>query len=91
MAHSLSAQKRIRQNDKRQSLNKWRKISFRTAIREYRESILHGTADEAQTLLNGLYKLLDKVCAKGAIHKKTASRYKSRLSLHLNKKRAAAA
>ncbi len=91
MAHSLSAKKRIRQNIKRRALNRWRKRGYRVAIRAYHETILHGTVDEAQSQLTDLYKMLDQVAAKGAIHKKTASRYKSRLAIRLNKKKAEAA
>ncbi len=87
MAHSLSAQKRIRQNAKSRATNRWRKVKFRNAIREYRETILHGTVEKATTELNGIYKLLDQVAAKNTIHKNTASRYKSRLAARLNKKR----
>lgn len=91
MAHSLSAKKRIRQNIKRRALNRWRKRGYRVAIREFHETILHGTVADAQTQLTGLYKMLDQVAAKGTIHKKTASRYKSRLALRLNKKKSEAA
>ena len=89
MAHSLSAKKRVRQNIKCRARNRWRKVKFRTAITKYRETILHGNVADAETQLRGIYKILDQVAAKGAIHKKTASRYKSRLSAKLNDKRAA--
>ena len=88
MAHSLSAKKRVRQNASSRSRNKWRKTQFRTAIKSYREAVLHGTVEESETQLKGLYKLLDQVAAAGALHKNTASRYKSRLSTLLNRKRA---
>ncbi len=91
MAHSLSAKKRIRQNFKSRARNRWRKIQFRSAINKYTETILHGTVDEAETQLKGIYKILDQVAAKGAIHKKTASRYKGRLTTKLNIKKAQAA
>lgn len=91
MAHSLSAKKRIRQNIKRRALNRWRKRGYRTAISTYHETILHGTVEDAQSQLTGLYKMLDQVAAYGTIHKKTASRYKSRLAIRLNKKKAEAA
>ena len=87
MAHSLSAKKRVRQNAKNRAANRWRKVKFRTAIRDYRETILHGTVEKATEQLNGIYKLLDQVAAKNTIHKNTASRYKSRLAARLNKKR----
>ena len=91
MAHSLSAKKRIRQNIKHRARNRWRKDRFRTAVRDFRQTILHGSVKDAQAKLNGLYKLLDQVAATGAIHKNTASRYKSRLTNHLNNKKTSAA
>ena len=90
MAHSLSAKKRVRQNVKRRAVNRWRKARYRSAIREYNEAILHGTVEEAENQLQGLYKLLDKVASTPTLHKNTASRYKSRLAAKLNAKKAAA-
>jgi small subunit ribosomal protein S20 len=91
MAHSLSAKKRIRQNVKHRARNRWRKVRFREAIKAYRETLLHGTVEKATEQLQSLYKLLDQVASKGTIHKNTASRYKSRLALRLNKKKSAGA
>ena len=91
MAHSLSAKKRVRQNEAHRSRNKWRKSRFRAAIKDYRETVLHGSPEDAETKLKGLYKLLDQVAATGTIHKNTASRYKSRLAASLNRKRTPAA
>jgi len=91
MAHSLSAKKRIRQNETARARNRWRKRSYRVAITEYAETILHGTVEQAEKELQALYKLLDRVAAKGVMHKNAASRYKSRLAAKLNAKRAAAA
>ena len=91
MAHSRSAKKRIRQNAKRRARNRWRKSKLRSAIKDYRQSILHGGVEEAQTKLNGLYKMLDQVASKGTIHRNAASRYKSRLADRLNQKKSQAA
>lgn len=91
MAHSLSAKKRIRQNVKHRARNRWRKDRYRTAIKEYSEVLLHGSVEDAQQKLSGLYKLLDKVAATPAMHQNTASRYKSRLTAKLNAKKAATA
>ncbi len=90
MAHSLSARKRVRQNATRRAENRWHKQRFREAIRTYRRTIQQGTAEEAESQLRGLTKLLDQVAAKGTIHRNTASRYKSRLAAHLNSKKTAA-
>lgn len=86
MAHSLSAKKRIRQNVTHQARNRWRRGAFRAAIRQYREALLHASNEEAKKQLDNIYKLLDRTAAKGAIHAKTAARYKSRLTVRLNKK-----
>ena len=91
MAHSVSARKRIRQNAKARSINRWRKITIRTAMKEYREAILHGTADDAKAKLSGLYKMLDQAASTSTMHKNTAARYKSRLTAKLNQKQAAKA
>ncbi len=87
MAHSLSAKKRVRQNLKRRAINRWRMNRIRGDVKDYRETLLHGTVEKAAEQLQKLYKLLDQVAAKGTIHKNAASRYKSRLTLRLNKKR----
>ncbi len=91
MAHSLSAKKRIRQNVKQRARNRWRKTRFREAAKEYREAILHGSVDDAQKQLDGLYKILDQVASTPAMHKNTAARYKSRLAARFNAKKAGAA
>jgi len=91
MAHSVSARKRIRQNAKARSVNRWRKGNIRTAMKEYRETLLHGSVEDAQTQLNGLYKLLDQAASTSTMHKNTASRYKSRLTTKLNQKQSAGA
>lgn len=91
MAHSLSAKKRVRQNIKHRALNRWRKTRVRTLIKEFDELILHGSNDDAQAKLVSLYKSLDQVAAKGALHKNTASRLKSRLTRTLNAKKTASA
>jgi len=90
MAHSVSAKKRIRQNAKHRARNRWRKQKFRTAIKDYREALLHASVDEAQAQLSNIYKVLDQVAAKGTLHRNTAARYKARLAARLNQKKAAA-
>ena len=91
MAHSLSAKKRVRQNASHRARNRWRKGRFRDAIAQYRETILHGSVEDAQKQLTGIYKLLDQVAATPALHRNTAARYKSRLAQKLNLKKTSAA
>lgn len=90
MANSVSARKRIRQNAKARSRNRWRKGNIRSAMKDYRETILHGTVEDAQSKLQGLYKMIDQAASRSTMHKNTASRYKSRLTATLNQKQAPA-
>lgn len=91
MAHSLSAKKRIRQNAKCRARNRWRKRGFRELVKEFDELILHGTNEQAEAKLREIYKNVDQVASTPAMHKNTASRYKSRLAARLNHKKTAAA
>ena len=84
MAHSLSAKKRIRQNAKCRARNRWRKAQVKEAIRAFDESLHEGNVTQAQEQLKAVYKQLDKVAAKGTIHKNTAARKKSRLARRLS-------
>lgn len=90
MAHSLSAKKRIRQNVKHRALNRWRKTRYRQSIKQFDETILHGSLEDAASQLKGLYKLLDQVASAGTIHKNAAARHKSRLAARLNVKKTTA-
>ena len=83
MAHSLSAKKRIRQNVKRRARNRWRKEQIKEAVRTFNEALRDGDKAKAAEQLKVVYQKLDKVAAKGTIHKNMASRKKSRLAKRL--------
>ena len=85
MAHSLSAKKRIRQNVKRRSRNRWRKSQVKDAIKAFDQAVHQGDAGKATEQLNLCYKKLDQISAKGAMHKNTAARKKAQLARRLNK------
>lgn len=85
MAHSLSAKKRVRQNVKRRSRNRWRKQQMKEALREFDDAVKAGDKAKAAEQLKVVYERVDKVAAKGTIHKNTANRRKSRLARMLNK------
>ena len=84
MANTSSAKKRIRQNVKRRARNRWRKELVKDAVRQFSQSVSDGDKGKAAEGLRAVYKQLDKVAAKGAIHKKTAARRKSRLAKRLS-------
>lgn len=77
MAHHKSALKRIRQSKKRRLYNRANKRLVKQAIRAVREAKTH---EEALQLLNKAYSVLDKVAARGVIHKNKAANHKSALA-----------
>jgi len=95
MAHSLSAKKRARQNLKIRLHNKQIKSRLRTVIKNTRELIAGYKAPkegekptDINMLLSSLstaYGVLDKAAKGGVIHKKKASRLKSRLAIAVAK------
>ncbi len=84
MAHSISAKKRIRQNVKSRARNRARKKVVKDAVRDFMEVAGGGDQAKAAETLKSAVKRIDKVAAKGAIHKNTAARRKSRLQKKLN-------
>ncbi len=91
MAHSLSAKKRIRQNEKRRARNRARKEQIKNVVKSFTTAITTGAIDKAEDALKAVASRLDKVAAKGTIHKNTAARKRSRLTKRLNAARAKAA
>ncbi len=84
MAHTLSAKKRMRQNAKSRALNRWRKRQIHGEVRDFLEAVQTGDAASAEQAYKKAARTLDKVAAKGTIHKNAAARRKSRLAKRLN-------
>ncbi|GMV98280.1 MAG: 30S ribosomal protein S20 [Phycisphaerae bacterium] len=84
MAHSLSAEKRIRQNAKRNALNKARKAQVKSKVRAFSEALTGGDKAKALEALRAAVKKVDQVAAKGTLHRNAAARKKSRLQKRLN-------
>ena len=83
MAQSLSAKKRIRQNEKARLRNRMRRSALKTEIRKFLAFIHDRDASAAAEQLKKVYKELDQVAAKGTIHRNTAARRKARLAKRL--------
>ena len=84
MAHSLSAKKRVRQNDRQRTLNRARKSMLKTNTKHFLKALEDGNVEKAQTEYKTLVKKLDKVACTSTMHKNTASRIKSRMAKRLN-------
>lgn len=91
MAHSLSARKRVRQNEKHNAYNRWRLRNLRDALKAFEDKFIHNDASGAKDAFKSACQLLDKTAGKGVIHKNTAARKKSRLSARLKAMSAAGA
>jgi small subunit ribosomal protein S20 len=91
VAHSLSAKKRVRQNIKARAHNRYRKEQIKDTVKAFTTAVTTGALDKAETALKDVARRLDKVAAKGTIHKNQASRKRSRLARRLNAARKTAA
>lgn len=77
MAHHKSALKRIRQSRKARIYNRQNKKALKMAIRSVKEAT---TFEDAVAKFQKATSVLDKVTAKGIIHKNNAANHKSALS-----------
>ncbi len=74
-----SAEKRERQNAKRRMHNRMTKSQVRTAIKKFDKAVQAGDKATAKDAMALSFKLLDSAAGKGALHRNTASRKKSRM------------
>lgn len=84
MAHTLSANKRIRQSEKKKLRNKAYKSKMRTAVKKFYSAIEANDADTASKAYSEAIKVIGKVGQKGVIHSNQVSKRVSRLTLRLN-------
>lgn len=85
MAHSLSAKKRIRQNVKRNALNRHRKSLLKNEIKTLTTAVTKADAAGAADAFKTVAARLGKLAAKHTIHKNAAARRRSRLAKKVNK------
>ena len=84
MANHKSAEKRVRQNAKRNEINRSNRSKLRTSIKKLRVAISGSDKNGSTELLNLTVSLIDKAVNKGLIDRNTAARYKSRLTKHVS-------
>ena len=84
MPNHKSAEKRVRQTERRTAVNRNNRSSLRTQIKKLRSAIAGGDKQQSQDLLSPTIALIDKSVNKGVLHRNTAARYKSRLTAHVN-------
>lgn len=84
MANHKSAEKRMRQTERRNEINSHNRSRLRTQIKALRTAIESGNRAQAAALLPATVSLIDKSIQKGVIHQNTAARHKSRLTEKVN-------
>jgi small subunit ribosomal protein S20 len=83
MANTPQSKKRARQAERRYAVNKARRSRIRTFLRKVEEAIASGDKDAAAAALKAAQPELMRGVTKGVVHKNTASRKMSRLSLRV--------
>ena len=83
MPNHKSAEKRVRQNEKRRAVNRSNRTRVRTQIKKLRSALKASDKNLSLELLNPTVSVIDKAVNKGILHRNTAARYKSRLTLHV--------
>ena len=84
MPNIKSAEKRMRQNEKRRLRNASQKSALRTAVKAAEVAASANDVNQAKEALLTATKKLDKAVSKGLIHKNAAARKKSRLAKKVN-------
>ena len=80
MANIKSARKRARQALVRRDHNMSLRTSVRTAIKNVKKAVAAGNKDNAAKVLRESQRVIDRVVAKGILHRNAGDRHKSRLA-----------
>lgn len=80
----MPSAKAFRVSERRKSINQPLKSRARNLVTRTRKLIVDGDIEGAEVAAKGAVVALDKAARKGAMHRNTASRKKSRLIKHLN-------
>ncbi len=84
MANHKSALKRLTQTRAETERNRAHRTRLRHQIRQLRQALDAKDKAKAETLFKPTLSMLDRMIQKGILHRNTAARYKSRLSLRFN-------
>ena len=83
MPNHKSAEKRMRQNERRRQINRSNRSRLRTEIKRLRAALEEGGQNLAETYAQTV-STIDKAVNKGVLHRNAAARYKSRLTARVN-------
>jgi small subunit ribosomal protein S20 len=81
MPNHKSAEKRVRQNERRRVINRSNRTKLRTSIKNLRSALKGGDTDKVGALLPKTVSEIDKAVQKGVLHRNAAARHKARLTV----------
>ncbi|MBV9860176.1 MAG: 30S ribosomal protein S20 [Alphaproteobacteria bacterium] len=84
MANHKSAEKRLRQTEKRTAVNRARVSRVRTFVKKVEAAITTGDKEAAQAAFRVAQPELHRATTKGVLHKNTVARKLSRLAARIN-------
>jgi small subunit ribosomal protein S20 len=84
MPHHKSAEKRLRQTEKRTTVNRARLSRVRTFVKKVETAIDSGDKAAAETALQAAQPELHRATTKGVMHRNTVARKLSRLAARIN-------
>ena len=80
MANIKSARKRAKQADERRVHHMSLRTEVRTAIKNVKKAVAAGNKDGAAKALRESQRVIDRIVAKGVLHRNAGDRHKSRLA-----------
>ena len=80
MANIKSARKRARQAVGRRAHNMSLRTEVRTAMKNVVKAVAAGKKDDAEKVLRESQRVIDRIVAKGILHRNAGDRHKSRLA-----------
>jgi small subunit ribosomal protein S20 len=80
MAHHKSAEKRIRQTEKRTASNRARTSRIKTEVKKVELAIVSGNKTAAEAALKAAQPEMQRGVSKGLLHRNTVARKVSRLT-----------
>jgi small subunit ribosomal protein S20 len=80
MANIKSARKRAHQAEIRRKHNIGLRTAVRSAIKNVKKAVAAGNKEDAAKVLRESQRVIDRVVAKGVLHRNAGNRHKSRLA-----------
>ena len=80
MANIKSAKKRAIQAVERREHNMSLRTAVRTAVKNVSKAVAAGKKEDAAKVLRASQRVIDRVVAKGVLHRNAGNRHKSRLA-----------